>query len=121
MVIFLLTRTECNDVNAYLSHYSKHLLDFARKRNIQFTDLKNNANNENNLTSSIKRLNPKLIVFNGHGSKNVIWGHKNNVLIKEGKNEELLMNRIVYARSCDAASSLGKSAVKKELKPLLDI
>ena len=113
MISLLLTRTNCDDVNVYLYHYSKHILDFASKKNIKWKDLKNNENNRDVLSSSIKKLKPRLIVFNGHGDKNTIWGHKENILIKEGDNEDLLKNKIVYARSCNAAISLGRSAIKE--------
>lgn len=119
MVTFLLTRTDCDDVNSYLFSYSEHILKFADKNNIAYRDLKNDENNKNILTSSIKKLNPPLIVFNGHGDKSTIWGHKDNILIKEGENEDLLKGKIIYARSCDAAISLGKTAVKKGTKAFI--
>lgn len=112
MIQILITRTDCDDVNNYLFQYSKHILNFASENNIKVRDLKNEENNRETLSSSIKKLNPRLIVFNGHGNKNTIWGHKGNILIKEGENEDLLKNRIVYARSCDAAVSLGEATIK---------
>ena len=51
-----------------------------------------------------------MIVFNGHGTENSIKGYKDEVIVATELNENLLKGRIVYARSCNAASSLGKSA-----------
>jgi len=57
-------------------------------------------------------LNPKLVMLNGHGSKDVVAGHKDQPLIVAGKNEKLLKDKIVYALSCKSAEGLGPLAVK---------
>lgn len=50
--------------------------------------------------------------MNGHGDQENVTGFDNEPLITKNKDENLLLKRIIYARSCDAAAQLGDSAVK---------
>ena len=56
-----------------------------------------------------------MVFFNAHGSERAICGDKimgcEEILVEEGKNHDLLVNRIVYARACWAARSLGRACV----------
>lgn len=63
-------------------------------------------------SSYIVKHEPILIVFNGHGNADIIAGYENEPLLEANKNEKLLINKIVYARSCDAADNLGRLCIK---------
>ncbi|MBU4502541.1 MAG: hypothetical protein KKA79_08135, partial [Nanoarchaeota archaeon] len=64
------------------------------------------------VTSVIKKKKPSFVVFNGHGHYDRIGGHKNEILVKAGENENLLKSKIVYAISCKSAKKLGKESMK---------
>ena len=51
--------------------------------------------------------------INGHGNEFEIAGYGDETLVKVGENEYLLGNRIIYARSCDAARVLGEEVSNK--------
>jgi hypothetical protein len=53
------------------------------------------------------------LFINGHGNEIEIAGYDDETLVKVGLNEYLLQNKIIYARSCDAASVLGDMVSKK--------
>ncbi len=56
-------------------------------------------------------MNPKLVIFNGHGTTTSIHGHKDNPIIVMNDNEHLLKSRITYAISCNVAAKLGKKII----------
>lgn len=62
--------------------------------------------------SYIRKNNPGLIFFNGHGNDKVVCGHNDETLVAVGVNETLLQKRIIYARSCDCAKVLGRKAIQ---------
>lgn len=60
----------------------------------------------------IKKKNPELIFFNGHGNEAMVTGQNEEVIIEAGKNETLLKNAVTYALSCRSARILGTRAVQ---------
>lgn len=111
--IFLLTRPQHEHRVSYLYAWSDDILDFAKNQNIPFTDFKREEANKENVENYLKKRNPSLVIFNGHGAADVILGHKDLPVIMINDNEDLLKDKIVYARACYAAASLGNSIVKK--------
>lgn len=59
-----------------------------------------------NFEKILKKEETRLIVLNGHGSKDKVFGHKEVILDKE--NIHLLNSKIIYAVVCDSAEELGK-------------
>lgn len=97
----------------YLFHWGKEILNFAKKRNINFSDFKDGKANKKDVEKYLRKQNPRMIVFNGHGNATMICGHEDEPLIISNENEDLLSSKIAYAIACDAAKKLGKDAVKK--------
>ncbi|MFW6283179.1 MAG: hypothetical protein ACOC1P_03970 [Minisyncoccales bacterium] len=108
----LITLPQSDSVTEYLTAFSKEILDNSEKRNIKSTCLRREKATKENFEKSI-RGSHKLVVFNGHGNTQCIMGHHNKEIIKKGKNEILLKDKITYARSCWSASNLGESIVKQ--------
>ena len=104
----LVTRPEHDDTTTYLSHYAKLIIKYAKENNISVTDIKPGYVKRDLLESYIKSQNPKLLFLNGHGGEDCIEGEKGEIIIKENENDEILKNKITYARSCFMAISLGK-------------
>jgi len=110
----LITRPNHDLATTYLFYWSKFVLGEAKKRQIQIFDLKGKKANRKELTSYIKKHKSKLVVFNGHGAEDSITGYNNRVIMKTSKDAKLLSQKIVYARSCDAAKKLGPTSIKKK-------
>lgn len=110
---FLITRPQHEKVVSYLFCWAEEILKFAKDNNIKFYDLKGEKAIRDIVSSYIKKQEPKLVIFNGHGTPTTINGHKDKMLIESDVNEDLLVSKIIYAVSCDSAADLGKKAVQK--------
>lgn len=107
----LLTRPNHDVGTNYLFYWSEHAVNPCY--GFKILDLKGDKANLVNFASYVKKHQPSIIFFNGHGSDNVIGGYNNEILVKSGKNEYLLKGSVVYARCCDAAKQLGFDCVKR--------
>lgn len=108
----LITLPRSDDVTEYLYAFSSPIIQLCLDKLIQIKKIENSEANKNNFEKVLKKLDYNFIVFNGHGSQNCITGHKEEPLIIVGKNEQILKNRITYARSCWAAAGVGKESMK---------
>lgn len=108
----LITRPYHDNTTNYLFKWSKSILDLAKKIKTQTYDLNGEKVTKKNFESYIKKLKPSFIMINGHGNNDAVCGHKNEVLVKKGDNEDVLKNTVVYARSCSSASGLGEACGK---------
>jgi hypothetical protein len=109
----LITRPEYDTATFYLSKWSERVLEFARERDIEILDLVRENANRNKVEGMIRSKEPKLIIFNGHGDRDLIKGNNGEVLVNAGKNEMLLKSKITYAISCKSALELGERSVKE--------
>ncbi len=105
----LITLPRHDDVTEYLSAFSKEIEQEAFEKDIKLKKLKDEEAVKNIFEKSLEKLNYSMIIFNGHGTENSIKGYKDEIIVATELNENLLKERIVYARSCHAASILGKS------------
>lgn len=112
----LVTRPRYDDATEYLFCYAKKAIDFANEKNVEVLDLTRPRLTQKNFSDLISKKDPLLIFFNAHGDENTIYGDKINgkeeILIREDKNHNLLNKRIVYARACLSSASLGQKACK---------
>ncbi len=112
MSIFLITRPEHDDTTHYLSYWSRENIDIAESNGFKVLDLHREKAEKEEFENKVRNLNPKLIMLNGHGSEDSVTGHKNQVLVKAGENEDLLKGRAVYALSCKSAKVLGPKSIQ---------
>src|SRR3989344_9299915 len=112
----LVTRPNYDDATNYLYYYTKQVIDFALNRNIKVLDLIRPRLTKENFSNLILKNDPSLVFFNAQGDETKIYGDKINnkeeILIEENKNQSILSKRIIYARACWAAASLGKRCIK---------
>lgn len=104
----LLTLPRHDDVTEYLSQFSQAIGEEADKQGIECKPLKDENANRAEFDKVMNKLDYRMIVFNGHGSADSIKGYKDETLVAVGDNEEILKDRIVYARACEAGEVLGK-------------
>lgn len=116
----LVTRSEHDLCTRYLSRWcDKVLRDMKASALYDLYDLKDSKANKAELESRIKKLNPKLLLLNGHGNSKSVTGYNNEELIHADKNVGLLSKRITYAISCSCAKILGPKAVKVGAKAFI--
>ncbi len=108
----LITCPEHDAATAYLSFYSKFIIEEASKKSLKIKVVKSESLNMKDFSKIMKKVDYKLVVINGHGSPASILGHKKNIIINSGENSDLLNDRITYARSCDAGSILGPECME---------
>ncbi len=110
--VLLLTRPEHDHTTHYLSNWCRDNIELAEKKGFKVLDLHRERANKKEFESMIKRQNPKAVILNGHGSDDIVAGHKNEPLLIAGENEDLLNSKIVYAISCKSAKTLGSKSIK---------
>jgi len=96
---------------SYLHYYSKELVDYAVRKGHKAINKELQEANKKKIISLIQSQKPELLMFNGHGSSNVICGYKQEVII-DINNIRLLKDTITYSLSCSSADVLGKEAIK---------
>jgi hypothetical protein len=107
----LVTRPKYDDGTEYLSAYSLLVMKYANEQGIDLKDFEGKNANKQEIEKYLKKKNPSLFFLNGHGNEHEIDGHKETIF-SVNNNLNLLKGRIVYARACSAANSLGKEVVK---------
>lgn len=104
----LITRPEHDITTKYLSCWSQEILDVAKNKGVTIFDLNREKASKKELSGRINKLNPLLIILNGHGDEDRVSGHDNKILIKANYNDNLLAEKITYAISCKSAKKLGR-------------
>lgn len=113
MKTLLITRPDYDDATSYSFYYAGLIIKEAEERGISYIDLRRPRLTHKNFIEIVENKNPSFIFFNAHGDEKTIYGDKINgeeeVLVEENKNHNLLNSKIIYARACWAAASLGHS------------
>ncbi len=95
-----------DDTTEYLSQWSYEVIEKANEKSVKVKKLEGEEANKDSFEKIVRKLNYRMLLFNGHGSNKTICGHNDKIIIEEGNNDILLIDKIVYARSCESASSL---------------
>lgn len=107
----LITRPEHDDTTHYLSNWSKQAIGIAQSKGVKIFDLHRKRASKTDVISILSKMEPGLVIFNGHGSDNLVAGWNDEPLVLAGENEPLLREKIVYAVSCSSAKKLGPKSV----------
>lgn len=107
MATILITRPEHDPLTRALSYWNTRIIESARDKGNDLVDLHKEKANKKDFEGRMKKVDPSLVLLNGHGDSDTICGHNNEVLIKAGDNEEIIKNRITYAVACSSAKTLG--------------
>lgn len=110
-MLLLITRPRYEVTTHYLYHFTFCIIDEARRKNIKTFDLERNKANRSLTESFLKRHNPDIIIFNGHGNDSCIAGQDGEVLIDK-RNVDILSGAVVYARACSVGKVLGREIIK---------
>jgi len=109
----LITCPEYDDGTSYLTYFSKAIVEEAINKSLKIKKIKDENLNMKDFSEIMEKLDYKLVVFNGHGLPDSIYGHKGNIIVKVGENDKQLKERIVYARACNAGLLLGSECMKE--------
>lgn len=105
----IITMPRYDDVTEYFSQFSKEILKEAKGEDLPVKPLVGKEAIKSFFELVAEDFPYNLIVLNGHGTAEEVFGQDKKPLITEGVNEQLLAGRITYARACEAGASLGKS------------
>ncbi|MFH1095318.1 MAG: hypothetical protein V1728_03815 [Candidatus Micrarchaeota archaeon] len=108
----LITRAKHNPDNEYLYTYSKEILDVAATEGWVAHKAEDTDATRKNVISRLSGTQYKLVVLNGHGEADLIRGHNDEILLT-CDDAALLRGTIVFFRSCDTISGLGRAAADK--------
>ena len=103
----LITRPNDDPILNFLYFWTEEIIKEAKERGYNLLDLKGSKSNRKDLESYINKSNPSFILFNGHGTRRSIYGQNTEPIIELSVNDNILTDRIIYARSCDSAAELG--------------
>jgi hypothetical protein len=108
----LITRPSYEITTRYLYVWNKKIIREAFDRGINVLDLKKEKAVKNEFMGRMKKINPALVLLNGHGDSDCVTGHNGEVIVRVGDNEEILKGKIIYALACKSASCLGPKSVQ---------
>lgn len=107
--MMIITRPEYDSTTKYISAWSQAVVQAAVAVGYPCVDLHRNKANRKDFEGRVEKLDPVFVVLQGHGSPECVTGHDNEPLVLLGDNEEVLVGRVTYAVSCDAARKLGQT------------
>ena len=109
----LFTRPNHDYETSCLHYFSKNLVDEIRYvGEYKVINLEGSKANKKEFEKNIKKVEPRLVVLNGHGNKDTICGHKDEIILEED-NINLLQSKIAYVIACDSSEKLGDIAIEK--------
>ena len=106
-----MTLPNYDEVTEYLDYFSQEIIEVSKNVRIPITVLAREKASRSNFELELKD-NCRLVVFNGHGSQNIIEGQKGEAVIINGENENLLKEKITYSRSCYSADGIGRKSME---------
>lgn len=114
----LITRPFYENPTNYLYHWSKPLIDLASRKNFTVIDLEKEKVNRKELEGRLEKVNPELVVFNGHGSETVIFGQDRTAkLFLEPSNQVVIS--LIKGNSAVQSHRNGKKAYLRNIQRLL--
>ena len=102
----LVTLPSFDDTTAYLSVWARKTFEAAKNKSVKILALEGEETIRKNLEVRLQSQTPCFVFFNGHGSRDHIYGHDNEIILDK-TNVALLKSAVVYSRSCDSAAVLG--------------
>lgn len=100
----------------YLCVWSEEIVFLTKRKGITLLDLKGKKANRKTFESYIKAHSPSVIFLNGHGNAVAIAGYDDQLIVDDAS---ILVDAIIYARSCDAGRYLGPALVKRGIRAFI--
>lgn len=106
----LITRPEHDPTVRYLSRWSEQIIKEAEKKGMEVIDLYREKANRKRFIGTLEKSTPELVVLNGHGNKDFVAGHDDEVILLDS-DKKAVHTKIIFARSCQSAQILGQKAI----------
>lgn len=110
-MLLLLTRPYHDKPTHYLFHWAGLLIDEAKRRSVDVIDLDKSKANQKKFHSYLAKQPVDIVILNGHGSQDAVTG-QDEVILSTGNGTELLKDKTIFVRACDAGTILGKEIMK---------
>ena len=114
----LVTRSNHDEATNYLYYWSTLVIKSAKKKKFSVYDLAGKKANKKEFDRCLKATKPTILFLNGHGNATTITGQDLEPLLEVGK-KAAVAGTIIYARSCDAGITLGKTLIKDGVKAFI--
>ncbi len=110
--LLLITRPKYEDTTRYLFYWSDFILKESHEKGFECIDLSEEKATKERFLGTLRKKSGvrMLVVLNGHGNDQAITGQGNKIIINV-EDVALLSDKIIYARACSSAKTLGPSAV----------
>jgi len=108
----LITRPEHDQGTLYLSKWSEKIINEASNKGVRVIDLHRQKAERKRFLGTLKKSNPSLVVLNGHGDENTVTGHDMQVILTE-IDGSIVSGKIIFARACRSAKTLGPNLVTR--------
>lgn len=110
--ILLVLNAHHDNQTEYLTSWFEKVAEATKKqKDIKIIELTKEGSKRRALIDAIEKENPQLVIFNGHGDSETIYGFNYEVLVKCNDNETMLSGKIVHSMACRSASVLGKKCI----------
>lgn len=114
-MLLLLTRPRHDTPTHYLFYWAGLLIDDAKGRSVKVIDLDKDKAKQKKLHSYLAKQPVDVVILNGHGNQKAVAG-QDEIILSTGNGTDLLKNKIIFVRACDAAAILGKEIMAKGAK-----
>jgi hypothetical protein len=117
MPTVMITLPEHDILTKYCSIWSTKISEAAEKAKVKLILLSRTKANKKDVLGRMRKLQPELVIFNGHGNQFCVAGHDDEPILVQGEN--VMPAKIIFARACDAAHSLGPSLVADKVSTFI--
>lgn len=114
-MLLLLTRPRYDTPTHYLFYWAGLLIDDAKNRGVKVIDLDKNKAKQKKLHSYLAKQPVDVVILNGHGNQEAVAG-QNEIILSTGNGTDLLKDKTIFVRACDAGAILGKEIIIKGAK-----
>src|SRR3989338_7376409 len=112
-MLLLLTRPRYDTPTHYLFYWAGLFIDEAKKNGVKIIDLDKGKAKKKKLHSYLAKQPIDTVILNGHGNQKAVAGEDNEIILSTGDGTELLKNKTIFVRACDAGAILGKEIMQQ--------
>lgn len=109
----LITRPNYDPTTHYCYHWSKPVIKKAKEKLFRVLDVADDKAIKRVFESYLQKQKPQFLFLNGHGSETVVTGQNDAPILNESNFNIIPKDSIVYVRSCDVGSKLGKKLIQR--------
>jgi hypothetical protein len=95
------------------------ILEQAHSKHWDVIDLEKEKAKRKQVVSYLEKQKPELVIFNGHGADEEIYGHDGEMLICSKDDRKLYEKKVMFVRACSAGKVLGPLVVKNGAKAFI--